>query len=68
VFTQLVPDRIRLALFGVGWFRKNKAQGPVRQEAVHQPSTQPLYLDGGASWKAYTAPDDAYQLGRLPVD
>ena len=52
----------------MGWLRKNKAKGPVRQEAVHQPSTQPLYLDGGASWKAYTGPDDTHQLDQLPVD
>jgi len=28
----------------------------------------PVYLDGAASWKSYTGPDDAHQLGRLPVD
>jgi hypothetical protein len=51
----------------VGWLRKNQDERPVRQEAVHQHSGHPLYLDGGASWKAYTGPDDAHQLGRLPV-
>ncbi len=52
----------------MGWLRRNKKERPVRQEAVHQRSGHPLYLDGGASWHAYTGPDDAHQLGRLPVD
>ena len=52
----------------MGWLRRNKKERPVRQEAVHQRPPHPLYLDGGASWKAYTGPDDAPQLGRLPVD
>jgi hypothetical protein len=45
----------------VGWLRRSK-------NAVHQRSGLPLYIDGSASWKAYTGPDDARQLGRLPVD
>lgn len=44
----------------MGWLRRNK-------EAVHQRPPHPLYLDGGASWKAYTEPDGAQQLIRLPV-
>jgi hypothetical protein len=51
----------------VGWLRRNKIEGPVRQEAVHQHPPHPLYLDGGASWQACTGADDAHQLGRLPV-
>ena len=27
-----------------------------------------MYLDGSASWTAYTGPDDARRLGRLPID
>jgi hypothetical protein len=56
-----------VGFLGVGWLRGNKNGRPVRQEAVHQRPPYPLYLDGGASWKAYTGPDDAHQLGRLPV-
>jgi len=54
-------------VFGVGWLRRRN-EPAVRQEADHQRSPHPLYLDGAASWKSYTGPDDAHQLGRLPVD
>ena len=52
----------------MGWLRRNKNERPVRPESVRQRPPNPLYLDGGASWKAYTGPDDVDQLGRLPVD
>lgn len=45
----------------VGWLRRSK-------NAAHQHSGYPLYLDGNASWTAYTGPDDARELGRLPID
>ncbi len=45
----------------MGWFRRNKNQRPERP-----PNS--LYLDGGASWHAYTRPDDAHKLAQLPVD
>ncbi|MGO9103980.1 MAG: hypothetical protein ACLP9Y_32870 [Mycobacterium sp.] len=52
----------------MGWLRRNKKnQRPVRQETVHQRPPHPLYLDGSTSWKAYTEPDGAQQLIRLPV-
>jgi hypothetical protein len=51
-------------ILGSGW--GGFAEAP--QEAVHQRAPHPLYLDGGAWWQAYTGPDDARQLGRLPVD
>jgi hypothetical protein len=47
------PARPRVGFLGVGWLRKNQDVRPARQEAVHQHSGHPLYLDG-ASWKAYT--------------
>jgi hypothetical protein len=51
----------------VGWLRRNKNERPLRQEIAHQRPAHPLYLDGGASWTAYTGPDDGRRLGRLPV-
>jgi len=61
------PD-LGVGFCGVGWLRRNKNERQVRRDAVHQGSAHPLYLDGGASWKAYTGPDDAPRLSRLPVD
>ena len=57
-----------VTVFGVGWLRRIRTERPVRQQADHQQSAKPLYLDGAASWKSYTGPDHARQLGRLPVD
>jgi hypothetical protein len=42
----------------VGWLRRTKNEGT---------NGYPLYLDGGASWQAYTGPDDVRRLCRLPV-
>jgi hypothetical protein len=57
-----------VGFLGVGWLRRKKKERPVRQQAGQQHPPHPLYLDGGASWKAYAGPDDARRLGRLPVD
>jgi hypothetical protein len=51
-----------------GGFAENKNERPVHPEPVRQRPANPLYLDGGASWKAYTGPDDVDQLGRVPGD
>ena len=52
----------------MGWLRRNKSERPARHDAVHRNPLAPLHLDGGASWKAYTGPDDARRLGRLPLE
>jgi hypothetical protein len=56
----------RRTVFGVGWFRRFKNEPAVRQEADRPP--HPLYLDGAASWKSNTGPDEARQLARLPAN
>jgi hypothetical protein len=48
-----------VGFLGVGWLRKIKNE---------RTNGYPLYLDGGASWRAYTGPDDIRRLDRLPVD
>jgi hypothetical protein len=50
---------IRRRFSGVGWLRRTKNE---------RTDGYPLYLDGSASWRTYTGPDDVRQLGRLPVD
>lgn len=64
----LPSGRPRRTVFGVGWLRRFKNEPAVHQEAERQRPPHPLYLDGAASWKSHTGPDDAHQLGRLPVN
>jgi hypothetical protein len=59
---------VRRTVFGVGWLRRFKNEPAVRQEEDRQRPPHPLYLDGAASWKSFTGPDDAHKLARLPVN
>jgi len=54
-----MPVRSTLGFLGVGWLRRTKNE---------RTNGYPLYLDGGASWMAFTEPDDFRRLGRLPVN
>lgn len=51
--------RPTLGFLGVGWLRRTKNE---------RTNGYPLYLDGEASWRAYSGPDDLRRLRRLPLD